>query len=495
MPSRRRNTTILRKQEQAPRKGHTSPIVSAEPRSSPFDGVSLLADPIHGYISLTVPFAQPSTGEQTEKDLIDSPWVQRLRYILQLQSAHWVYPGAEHTRFQHSLGTMHLAGRFMSRLYASLYETVPDVPSRHFLEEFVRISALLHDIGHGPFCHFFDHHFLHKYHLTHELLGQHIIRDYLAPIISKISRSPSGLFAPGEYLDPEHMAFLILKDPNKSTKGMPPWVVALQPLFGGIYTPDNCDYVLRDSYMCGVAIGPVDIERLLHYTFFSSHGLTIHQAGLPALQMFLHARLYLYSNVYFHRTTRAIDIHLQEIFQPTMELLYPDNPLHSLSRYLHLTDWHVIQTVRTWEKARSSRKRLLGTEWAKILGRHVKWKAAYSILLPIPHTASAFQSQHFMTRMRQRLPRRFRDQDFRVDLAHKDPRPINLMNMGGFQIFVWNPTKGLIEKDSLQKYLYHLPARMITLRIFSQDHTLDAMLAKAAEETLRAHWPDLMNPS
>ena len=60
------------------------PRYSAEPHSSPFDGVSLLADPIHGYISLTVPFAQPSTAEQTEKDLIDSPWVQRLRYILQL---------------------------------------------------------------------------------------------------------------------------------------------------------------------------------------------------------------------------------------------------------------------------------------------------------------------------------------------------------------------------------------------------------------------------
>ncbi|HBP88682.1 MAG TPA: metal-dependent phosphohydrolase, partial [Nitrospiraceae bacterium] len=288
---------------------------TSKPLSSPFDGVSLLADPIHGYISITVPYSHPHSIEQTEKDLIDSPWVQRLRYILQLQSAHWVYPGAEHTRFQHSLGTMHLAGRFITRLYPSLCQTVSDVPSRHFLEEFIRITALLHDIGHGPFCHFFDHHFLHQFDLTHEVLGQHIIRHHLGPIIKKIRRSPSGPFAPGEYLDPDHIAFLILKDPHKSTKGLPPWVIALQPLLGGIYTPDNCDYVLRDSYMCGVAIGPVDIERLLHYTFFSPQGLTIHQSGLPALQMFLHARLYLYANVYYHRTTRAIDIHLQEIFQ------------------------------------------------------------------------------------------------------------------------------------------------------------------------------------
>lgn len=468
---------------------------TSEPLSSPFDGISLLADPIHGYISITVPYTQLHSAEQTEKDLIDSPWVQRLRYILQLQSAHWVYPGAEHTRFQHSLGTMHLAGRFISRLYPSLRQTVPDVPSCPFLEEFIRITALLHDIGHGPFCHFFDHHFLHQFHLTHEQIGQCIIREHLSPIIKKIRRSPSGPFAPGEYLDPDHIAFLILKDPHKSTKGLPPWVIALQPLLGGIYTPDNCDYVLRDSYMCGVAIGPVDIERLLHYTFFSSHGLTIHQSGLPALQMFLHARLYLYSNVYYHRTTRAIDIHLQEIFQPTMEILCPDNPLQSLHKYLHLTDWHVIETVRSWKNARSVHKRQLGMEWNQIIGRHLKWKTAFSTLLPIAQpTSSSFQPQAFLTRMRRLLPPKLRRQDIRVDFAYKDPRPINLLNMGGFQIFVWNPAKGIVEKDSLEKYLQYLPARMITLRIFSQDHSIDDILSQAAEEALKRHWPNLLKP-
>ena len=81
--------------------------------------------------------------------------------------------------------------------------------------------------------------------------------------------------------------------------------------------------------------------------------------------MFLHARLYLYANVYYHRTTRAIDLHLQEIFQPTMELLFPKNPLDDLSRYLHLTDWHVMETVRSWPKSRQPEKRRLGAEWAK----------------------------------------------------------------------------------------------------------------------------------
>ncbi|HQU29633.1 MAG TPA: hypothetical protein PKZ24_10730, partial [Nitrospirales bacterium] len=158
-------------------------------------------------------------------------------------------------------------------------------------------------------------------------------------------------------------------------------------------------------------------------------------------------------------------------------------------------DWHVIETVRSWTHARSMHKRQLGMEWNQIIGRHVKWKTAFSTLLPIIQPASSsFQPQVFLSRMRRLLPTKYRHQDIRVDFAHKDPRPINLLNMGNFQIFVWNPAKGTVEKDSLQKYLQYLPARMITLRVFSQDHSIDEILAKAAEETLRRHWPTLIQP-
>ena len=97
--------------------------------------------------------------------------------------------------------------------------------------------------------------------------------------------------------------------------------------------------------------------------------------------------------------------------------------------------------------------------------------------------------------MHQALPRKWKHTDIRVDFAHKDPRPINLLGMGGFQIFVWNSSTGNVEKESLRSYLQHLPARMITLRIFSQDHSLDEVLATAAEETLRNYWPELLNSS
>src|SRR5512137_593179 len=83
-----------------------------------YQGMALIADPIYRYASFTVPVSDG--GEKTEKDLIDSLWMQRLRRIYQLQSARWVYPAAEHTRFQHSLGTMHIAGEFAKHLYPSL---------------------------------------------------------------------------------------------------------------------------------------------------------------------------------------------------------------------------------------------------------------------------------------------------------------------------------------------------------------------------------------
>ncbi len=454
---------------------------------APYDGSALIADPIHEYITFTVPYSTPDPSERTEKDLIDSPWVQRLRYIYQLQSARWVYPSAEHSRFQHSLGVMHVAGRFARHLYPSLATVVPDLPSINFIEELLRVTALVHDLGHGPFCHFFDANFLEQFGLTHEHIGQVLIRERLGKIIRKIRRSPHGPFNPGEHLDPDHLAFLILKDPEKDSTRVPKWVAFLQPVIGGIYTADNLDYVLRDSYMCGVAVGPVDLTRLIHYTLITPKGLTIHRTGLPALQMFLNTRLYLYSNVYYHRTTRAIDIHLREIFGDTMKYLFPYNPLDRLDAYLYLTDWSLMETVRHWPGERSKAKRALGREWARILGRDVKWKMAYNAFLP---TRGDERGRTFIDRrtvehrLRQALPPHLRKLDFRVDMANQDPRPLNLLNMGEFQIYVYDPATRSISKEALKEFFDYLPARIVQFRIFAKDHSTDAELARAAEKVL-----------
>jgi len=128
-----------------------------------------------------------------------------------------------------------------------------------------------------------------------------------------------------------------------------------------IYTVDNLDYVLRDAYMCGVAVGPVDIDRLMYYTFFTDKGLTLHKSGLTALNMFLNARLYMYTNVYYHRTTRAIDQHLKELFKDTMAALFPYDPSENLTAYVDLTDWSLLEAVRQWGRGDDAATAALGS--------------------------------------------------------------------------------------------------------------------------------------
>ena len=460
---------------------------------SHYDGSALIADPIHEYITFTVPFATAlgsrahhAPVETTEKDLIDSPWVQRLRYIYQLQSARWVYPSAEHSRFVHSLGAMHVAGRFARHLYPFLAKVIRNVPSANYIEELLRVTALVHDIGHGPFCHFFDDNFLQRFSLTHERLGQIIIREHLGPIIRKIRRSPSGPFATGEELDPDQIAHLILKDKGKDTSRMPRWLNFLQPVISGSYTGDNLDYVLRDSYMCGVAVGPVDLSRLIHYTMITEKGFTIHKTGLPALQMFLNTRMYLYSNVYYHRTTRAIDIHLREIFGETMRLVFPHDPREKMDEYLTLTDWSLLEEVRTWVKSRNPKQRQLGDEWAHVLGRDVKWKMAYSMTLKDKGNTPWMgprSGREFEESIRKELPSALQQMSFRVDMALLDPRP-DPKDTRGIPLYVYDPGTQTVSAEPLEEFLDLLPTRLIQFRIYALNHNTDAELSRAAATVL-----------
>ena len=178
--------------------------------------------------------------------------------------------------------------------------------------------------------------------------------------------------------------------------------------------------------MCGVAVRPVYLNPLIHYSMLLPEGFAIQKTCLPSLQIFLTTRMYLYSNVYYHRTTRAIDIHLREIFGETLRDLFPDDPRKDLDAYLRLTDWSLLEEVRTWPRSRHPRRQRLGHEWARILGRNVKWRMAYATVikdrgqaatLPILAPASVEE------RIRAQLPSTLRDLPFRVDMALLDPRP------------------------------------------------------------------------
>jgi HD superfamily phosphohydrolase len=457
-----------------------------------YRGRGLIADPIHRYILYTRP--DGIAGEATEQDLIDTPWVQRLRRIPQLQSARWVFPGAEHSRFQHSLGAMHLAGRLAQQLYPSLRAVFPDAPSAHLIEELLRVSGLLHDVGHGPFGHFFDDNFLGDYDLTHELVGQRIIREELGDILTSLRRSPSGPFAPDESIDPEWICYLMGKSYSQPEAGHPRWLPHLKPLLSGVFTADNMDYVLRDAYMCGVAVGPIDIERIIYYSFFTEGGLTLDRSGLQAFIMFLNARFYMYTNVYYHRTTRGIDLHLKEIFRDTMAIAFPFDLRKELHPYLHLTEWTLLEDVGRWHESQRPDKRELGAEWRQILDRRLKWRMSHEVVLD---AFEAKPGQRFMDepaverQVRMRLPSGLKDLPFRIDMAQQDPRPLNPLAMGDRQIYVYDGSTKRVATEPLREILKYLPGKVAQCRIFTTDHEHDQVLAHALVTALHEDTPSL----
>lgn len=340
-------------------------------RMNPYSSESLCSDPIHGYIPFVV---DGEPGEVTERHIIDSAWVQRMRQIHQLQTAWWVYPTAEHTRFQHVLGVMHLASRAVEHLYPSLKESCPEAPSRGYVETLLRMAGLLHDIGHGPFGHFFDSHFLSQYGLTHEKLGAQIIEEKLAGMLSQLRRNPNSELAPNEQLDPGQIAWLIQRPRESEDAAYPQWLIHLRSLLSGIYTIDNMDFVLRDAYMTGYSSRSYDLDRLLHYSFFTPQGLTIHHRGMGALIRFMNVRAELFHNVYFHREVMAIDKMLEDLFRDSRDHFFPGDPSTDLDRYRQLTEFSLLVDVARWSQSDNAELRALGQRWDQLLARDIQWK-------------------------------------------------------------------------------------------------------------------------
>jgi HD superfamily phosphohydrolase len=458
---------------------HTSTVLAMKD----FQSESLSHDPIHGYIPFTAPTGLPE-GEVAERELIDHPWIQRLRQIHQLQTAWWVFPSAEHTRFQHVLGAMHLASRAVTTLYDSLREVCPDVPSRAYVETLMRMAALLHDVGHGPFGHFFDEHFLGDYRLNHEILGGEIIRREFAEQLRRVRRNPNGRLADDETLDPEQIVFLITRPASSSLDG-PRWLRFLRSLFSGLYTVDNMDFVLRDAYMSGYSTRAFDLARLLHYSQFTERGLTIHERGLSALVRFISVRAELFRAIYFHRTVRAIDLELQEVFRASKPHLFPGDPREHLDQYQRLTEWSLLMRVANWCDSADPTLRDLGERWRALSGRHLRWKMACErtvFFAPGEAERGSVLSNpiSFETALRSELPPELKQLPLKVDTARHVHRPGAHTPSAG-QNFLYDPATGKIRSLDDRELFRRIAISFRICRIYALDHAHEAELSAALD--------------
>ena len=476
-----------------------------------FEAVNLISDPIHGYIELTkrLTLEQSDRAGLTpesvaEEDLLDSPWLQRLRRISQLQSARWVFPTAEHSRFTHGLGVMHEAGLWARALYPTLRETLladtfaegdaseDPIPTEALVVETLRVAGLLHDVGHGPFAHFFDEHVLARFpapphpsrdpakRLSHEDLGQAIIERQLAPLVAGLRRAPAleaerAAFAEGEAIEPRWIGFLISKPPLADAT-MPLWVRRLQPLFSGIFTVDNLDYVRRDAYMTGVSTGPVDADRLRRYAFMTARGLAIYEPGLGALEQFLAARLFMYNTIYFHRTVRAIDLDLEEVFAPSVAALYGlGNPIDDLTAYAALDEYALLHQASLWAAGESLAADpaprsgqvtpAVGALWRHILLRRPTWRAIAEVRRDSRSGGSRAEVEAALVAGAAGAV----GLELRLDLAEADGRPQNPLNVRGSLIVARRD--GTLDPAPLQDLLERLPAVVVVGRAYVRSAT------------------------
>jgi hypothetical protein len=208
--------------------------------------------------------------------------VQRLRYVRQLGHAYLVYPGATHTRFEHALGTYHLARRALGLLAER--DALRAVPPEAAV--LVRLAALLHDVGHYPFSHALEEAGL----PSHEDLARgHLAHPELAAALGATAVPDAA----------RHIAELI-----GGRSGNP-----LQGLVSGPIDLDKIEYLTRDARMCGVPYGTVDVDRLLHsLTLVPAAGgqtVALHEKGVSALESLLFAKYQMYRNVYWHHAVRS----------------------------------------------------------------------------------------------------------------------------------------------------------------------------------------------
>lgn len=237
-------------------------------------------DEIHGYIVL----------DPLMRDLVDTPPVQRLRRVKQLSQAWYVFPGAVHTRFSHSLGVMRLAEKITDKL---INDGVLSKDDRDLL----RCAALLHDVGHTPYSHALEYVFYSNYGVNHEELSYIVINEepHIREVLSNHGLSPDEVarIVTGTHREP-----------------------AFNNILNGDLDVDRLDYLPRDALHTGVKYGLIDLERITQTITLDDEGyVAVHPKAIHAVESFYVSRLHMYRSVYYHKTITGYQLLLAAIYE------------------------------------------------------------------------------------------------------------------------------------------------------------------------------------
>ena len=305
-------------------------IIQLRPNLNRNNKKKIFNDPVYGFISIPDEFIF---------DLIEHPYMQRLRRIMQLGMSHLVYPGALHTRFHHVLGAMHLMTLAITTIRRKGHEISPEE------ERAVLIAILLHDIGHGPFSHALEYDIVCG--VSHEEISGFFIERLSAEF--------------GEDLD---HALLIFK--NKHSKPF------LHQLVSSQLDMDRLDYLNRDSFYTGVSEGIIGSDRLIEMLNVHNGNLVLEEKGIYSIEKFIVARRLMYWQVYLHKTVVSAEFMLihalrrakqvvkqgDELFASPTLMYFLKNDVRSdnfksdpsvLDKFAALDDYDILGAIKVWQ--------------------------------------------------------------------------------------------------------------------------------------------------
>lgn len=297
-------------------------------------------DPVHGFIDVS----------DDELKIINSAPFQRLRNIRQLATTYLVYHGAEHTRFGHSIGVMHLTSRVFDAVTKKIPHLFSDDDEENdsrtaWYRQILRLIGLTHDLGHAPFSHASEELFgggkKHEY-FTKLIIYETEIAEYISEIGSKFKKKYGDSYD----ITPDLIWMIYEGKDITNEKFICPDFLFLKSFMDGELDCDKMDYLLRDSLYCGVTYGKYDLDRfvstLTAYKCDNQLQLAIERGGIQALEEFVLARYFMFIQVYFHKTRRYLDKSLVKSLQIVLPNgKYPD----TVSEYLKWDDSRILSLI------------------------------------------------------------------------------------------------------------------------------------------------------